>query len=47
MAYVMIIQMHRWSVGGVKDPGSIPKNPRPDEACNDIENAQVNCDDVD
>ena len=47
MAYVMIIQMNRWSVGGVKDPGSIPNNPRPDEVCYDTENAQVNSDDVD
>ena len=42
----MIIQKYRWGVGGSKDLGGIPNNPRPDEVCYDIENAQVNCADV-
>ena len=32
--------------GRAKDLGGIPNNPRPDEVCYDIENAQVNCADV-
>ena len=41
MPYVMIIQKHRWGVGWAKDMGGTPNNPRPDEVCYDIENAQV------
>ena len=46
MRFVMIIQKHRWGVGWAKDMGGTPNNPRPDEVCYDIENAQVNCADV-
>ena len=40
MTYVTIMKTHKWMAAGARE-AQIPKSPRPDDLCYDIEKSQV------